>query len=371
MHAVVAVLAHPTAIKDNGYPVGEQEAGVRTFGLRSAGAVLSVGVLAISLTGCGAGSGEDGKEITVYSGRNKALVQPLIDQFSKATGITVNVRYGETAAMASQILEEGDKTNADVFLAQDAGALGAVSKESLFAPLPADITERVPQQYRAVDGTWVGVTGRVRVLVYNADKVTAADLPRSVYELTDGRWKGRVGIAPTNASFQAFITAMRVKDGDEKARSFLNGLKANDVQIREHNKSIVADVDAGALDAGLVNHYYLYEKAEEVGKPVAELIAKLHFFSGGDPGGLVNVSGVGVTTHAEKDADVREFVDYLLGEDGQTYFTEANFEYPLIAGVAPAKGLPALSELDPPAVDLNDLDSLDQTVNMITSAGLA
>jgi iron(III) transport system substrate-binding protein len=332
--------------------------------------LLSVAV-AIGVTGCGAVGGGDDKEITVYSGRAKSLVQPLIDKFSKATGITVNVRYGETAAMASQMLEEGEKTGADVFLAQDAGALGAVSKEGLFTKLPTDVTDRVPEQYRAADGTWVGVTGRVRVLVYNADKVAEADLPRSVYDLTTGTWKGRVGIAPTNGSFQAFVTGVRVRDGEDKARAFLEGLKANEVQIREHNKSIVADVDAGTLDAGLVNHYYVYEKAEEVGKPVEQLKARLHFFSGGDPGGLVNVSGIGVTRHAADNADVRRFVDHLLGTEGQTYFTETNFEYPLIKGVTQAKGLPSLSELDPPAINLNDLDSLDQTVEMITDVGLA
>lgn len=339
-------------------------------GLRSVVVLLSVAVV-VGLTGCGAAGGGDGKEITVYSGRAKSLVQPLIDEFSKATGITVNVRYGETAAMASQMLEEGDKTGADVFLAQDAGALGAVSKEGLFAKLPTDVIQRIPERYRAADATWVGVTGRVRVLVYNVDKVAEADLPKSVYDLTGSAWKGRVGIAPTNGSFQAFVTGIRVKDGDDKAREFLNGLKANDVQIREHNKSIVAGVDEGTLDSGLVNHYYVYEKAEEVGKPVEQLKARLHFFSGGDPGGLVNVSGIGVTRHAADNADVRKFVDHLLSTEGQTYFTETNFEYPLIEGVSPAKGLPSLSELDPPAINLNDLDSLDQTVKMITEAGLA
>ncbi|HEX2417326.1 MAG TPA: iron ABC transporter substrate-binding protein [Micromonosporaceae bacterium] len=343
---------------------------MRTFGLRSVIAVLSVGVV-IGLAGCGVAGGDGESEITVYSGRAKSLVQPVIDDFSEATGITVNVRYGQTAAMASQILEEGDKTGTDVFLAQDAGALGAVSKEGLFAKLPSEITGRVSEQYRATDHTWVGVTGRVRVLVYNVDKVSEAELPHSVYELADPKWKSRVGIAPTNGSFQAFVTGMRVKDGDAKARDFLKGLKANDAQIREHNNSIVADVNTGTLDVGLVNHYYVYEKAEEVGKPVDELKARLHFFQGGDPGGLVNVSGVGVTKHSADDADVRKFVDYLLSKNGQSYFTKTNFEYPLIEGVAPAEGLPGLSELDPPAVNLNNLDSLDQTVQMITDSGLA
>lgn len=339
--------------------------------IRFAAAVLTAGALVVGLAGCGAGSGEPDSGITVYSGRAKQLVQPLFDKFTKATGIKVNVRYGATAAMASQLLEEGDRTKADVFLSQDAGALGAVAAKDMLAPLPEDISTRVAERYRSSDGTWVGVTGRARVLVYNADKVTPAELPKSVYELTDKKWQGRVGVAPTNASFQAFVTGMRVKDGDEKARAFLTALKANNVQTREGNVTIVSDVDAGKLDVGLVNHYYVYEKAKEAGKPAEELTAKLHFFTGGDPGGLVNVSGVGVTKRAAGDAEVRKFIDYLLGKDAQTYFSQTLFEYPLVAGVPIAKGLPALTDLAPPAIDLNDLESLETTVKMITDAGLA
>ncbi|MGH3712770.1 MAG: iron ABC transporter substrate-binding protein [Micromonosporaceae bacterium] len=344
---------------------------MRIFRIRSTVAVLSAAVLAIGLAGCGAGDEKNDKEITVYSGRAKGLVQPVIDKFSKATGITVNVRYGETAAMASQLLEEGDKTTADVFLAQDAGALGAVAGKGLFVKLPDKVTGLVPEQYRSSEGKWVGVTGRARVLVYDSQTFKPADLPKSVYDLTGASWKGKVGIAPTNGSFQAFVTGMRVKDGDNRARDFLRSLKANDVQIRENNVTIVSEVDKGKLPAGLVNHYYLFEQAHEAGKSVDAMRAKLHFFTGGDPGGLVNVSGVGITKRAEGDQDTATFVEYLLGKDGQTYFAEELFEYPLVDAVKPAEGLPALSELETPKIDLEDLESLDVTLKMITDAGLA
>ncbi|MGH3737161.1 MAG: iron ABC transporter substrate-binding protein [Micromonosporaceae bacterium] len=344
---------------------------MRTFGIRSAVAVLSAATLAIGLAGCGGGKTADDKEITVYSGRGKSLVQPVIDEFTKKTGITVKVRYGKTSEMASQLLEEGDKTVADVFLAQDAGALGAVAAKGLFAPLPEKVLTQVPEQYRSGKKTWVGVTGRSRVMVYDSQTVTKEQLPQSVYDLTAPEWKGKVAIAPPNGSFQAFVTGMRVKDGDKTTLEFLKGLKANDVQLRQNNVTIVSEVNQGKIAAGLVNHYYLFEQAHEAGTTADKMRAQLHFFTGGDPGALVNVSGVGITKTSAKDSDAAAFVEYLLGKDAQTYFADTLYEYPLIGSVPPAEGLPALSELQTPELDLEDLESLDATLKMITEAGLA
>jgi len=340
-------------------------------------ALVACGLLTTSAAACGTAAGQESqpvigdKKITLYSGRSESLVKPVIEKFEKATGITVEVRYGGTSQMAAQLLEEGERTRADLFLAQDAGALGAVAKKGLFAPLPAEVTSKVPEPYRARGGEWVGVTGRSRVLVYNADLVPAADLPTSVFDLTDPKWRGKVGIAPTNGSFQAFVTALRVQHGDERAEQFLAGLKANDAQVRENNVMIVADVNDGKLAAGLVNHYYVYELAKEKGTSVDGLAAKLHFFPGGDIGALVNVSGVGVLKRSAADPDVRAFVDYLLGPEAQTYFAEETFEYPLIEEVSAAPGLPPLADLDVPDIDLNDLDTLERTVEMIKNARLA
>jgi iron(III) transport system substrate-binding protein len=201
--------------------------------------------------------------------------------------------------------------------------------------------------------------------------VAGDDLPKSVFELTEPEWKGRVGIAPTNGSFQAFITAMRVEHGQQRTQDFLNGLKANDAQIREGNAPIVADVEDGRLAAGLVNHYYVYELATEKGTSIDALKAKNYFFPDGDIGALVNVSGAGVPKGAGDDPDARAFVDYLLGSQAQTYFAQETYEYPLVAGVSSARGLPQLSSLNTPDVDLGDLDDLQTTVEMIRESGLA
>ncbi|MFI2367978.1 iron ABC transporter substrate-binding protein [Streptomyces sp. NPDC018833] len=351
--------------------------------MRRAKATAAGGLLALSLAACGGGESAEGqpaagvgqqtsdRKITVYSGRSESLVKPVLDSFRKASGITVEVRYGDTAAMAAQLQEEGDRSPADVFLAQDAGALGAVAKRDLFTTLPDEVLDKVPDTYRAKDGEWVGVTGRVRTMVYNTDQVPAADLPNSVFDVTAPQWKGKIGIAPTNGSFQAFITAMRVQQGDQKTKDFLAGLKANDAQIREGNAPIVADVNAGRIAAGLVNHYYVYELAKEEGTTVDALKAKNHFFPGGNIGSLVNVSGVGVLKKAGDDPDARALVDYLLGTEAQTYFAEETYEYPLVAGVDSAPGLPKLSSLNAPDIDLDDLDDLKTTVEMIKTSGLA
>jgi iron(III) transport system substrate-binding protein len=273
--------------------------------------------------------------------------------------------------MAAQLVEEGDRSPADVFLAQDAGALGAVNKRNLFATLPSEVTGKVPPAYRADNNTWVGVSARARVLVYNPSLVPQADLPASVFDLTGPKWKGKVAIAPTNGSFQAFVTAVRVQHGEARAREFFSGLKANGVQARDNNIAIVEDVDAGKIPMGLVNHYYLGEIAKERGTTPQNMTAKLHFFSPGDSGAMVNVSGVGVMAKAADDPDVRAFVDYLLSTDAQTQFAQQTFEYPVVAGAPAPAYVPALADLKPPAINLNDLESLEASIKLIKETGLA
>ncbi|MET1086867.1 MAG: iron ABC transporter substrate-binding protein [Arthrobacter sp.] len=310
------------------------------------------------------------KVVTLYSGRSESLVKPLLEEFTAATGIKVEARYGDTAQMAAQLVEEGSKSPSDIFLAQDAGALGAVANAGLFSNLPEATISLVPEAYRDAESQWVGVTGRARVLVYNKDLVAEAELPKTVQELNDAKYAGKVGVAPTNASFQSFVTALRQLEGEEAATDYLNGLAANDPQIRERNGMIVADVNDGKIPFGLVNHYYLYQLAKEKGVDPSDLKAANHIFPDGNIGSLVNVAGAGLVKHAA-DADGQALLDFLLSEKGQSYFAEKTHEYPMIPGVPSPSGLPALKDIMVPNVDLNKLDDLATTVKMITEAGLA
>lgn len=308
------------------------------------------------------------QKVVLYSGRSKDLVQPLLDTFARQTGVVVEVRYAGTAELAAQLLEEGQASPADAFLSQDAGALGALSRVGRLAVLPQGTLDRVVPKFRAADGTWVGVSGRARVIAYDGRAVPESQVPKSVFELTDPRWKGKVAIAPTNASFQSFVTAMRVMSGEERTRQWLGALAANQPKVYEGNADILKAVDAGQVPLGLINHYYWYELAAEDGIEIVN--AKIAWLAPGDPGALVNVAGVGVLAGADRPETARRLVDHLLTPAAQRYFAEQTSEYPLVAEVPPRGDLPPLSQVSGPHVDLSRLDSLERTLVLLQEAGL-
>jgi iron(III) transport system substrate-binding protein len=343
-------------------------------------APLSITALAATgllLAGCAAPAPSDDAmpvvptadgEFTLYSGRDEELVQPLIDQFTEDTGIVVEVRYGNTAELGALLLEEGDATPANVFLSQDAGALGALSQAGLFTTLPDDVTSAIPAGFTSTDGSWVGVTGRARVVVFDGERLAADELPDTIDEYVSDEWNGRLAVAPTNASFQSFVTALRVLEGDDAAAEWVSALADNNPQIFEGNSQILTAVDEGAVELGLVNHYYWYGAAAEVG--AENMRAQLKFLSPGDAGSIVNVSGAGILNGSELDADALEFVRDLVSEAAQQYFVEQTFEYPLLPGVAAPEGLPSLESLITPGLDLSDLDDLATTQRLLADAGL-
>ncbi|MDH4176596.1 MAG: iron ABC transporter substrate-binding protein [Thermoleophilia bacterium] len=323
-------------------------------------------VLAATLATAACGGGDGSGPLTVYSGREEELVAPLFEMFTEATGIDVEVRYGDSAELAAAINEEGGNSPADVFFAQDPGSLGAVDAE--LTELPTDVLDRVDRRFRDDGGRWVGTSGRSRVLVYNTDALSEADLPGSVFDLTDPVWKGRIGIAPTNASFQAFVTAMRLAAGDERTRAWLEGLKANDPKTYEKNTPIVEAVAAGEVDVGLVNHYYLYLVREE--QPAAPIAN--HFFDPADPGALVSVAGAGALASSNQPDDAQRFVEFLLSEEAQRFYVEdaEEAEYPLVAGIPAAEGLPPIEQLQGPDVDLSSFGGeLASTIEMLRETG--
>jgi iron(III) transport system substrate-binding protein len=304
--------------------------------------------------------------ITVYSGRSEELVGPLLEMFTDETGIEVEARYGDTAEMANLILTEGENTPADVFFAQDAGALGAVADEGLLATLPDELVGTVDERFASPDGEWVGVSGRARVVAYNTDVLSEEDLPDSIFGFTDPAWRGRIGWAPTNGSFQSFVTALRVIEGEERAREWLEGIQANEPRVYEGNNPALDAVIAGEVDVAFINHYYLMQRLEEEpDAPAANL-----YLTDGDPGALVNVAGVGTLTTSDNAEAAQVFVEYLLSTEAQDYFATETKEYPLIEGVEPDPNLPPLEEIGTPEIDLSDLSDLEGTLELLQEVGI-
>ena len=326
-------------------------------------ATLAVLVAALAATGCGGGS--DGP-LTIYSGREEELVAPLFEMFSEETGIELEVRYGDSAELAATIAEEGGNSPADLFWAQDPGSLGSV--ESQLAELSQEILDRVDTRFRDTEGRWVGTSGRSRVIVYNTDALSEDAVPDSVFDLIDPKWKGRIGIAPTNASFQAFVTAMRLSEGDERTRQWLLDLKQNEPKEYEKNTPIVEAAAAGEIDVGLVNHYYLYlVKEEQPDAPIAN-----RFLAPGDPGALVSVAGAAVLASSDQEDDAERFVEFLLSDEAQRFYVEEaeEAEYPLVHGIEPKEGLPPLEELEGPDVDLTSFGTEHEaTIELLRETG--
>ncbi len=318
-------------------------------------------------SGDGAGTA-DGTSVVVYSGRSEELVGPLFEEFTAETGIPVEVRYGDTAELAAQIIEEGDASPADLYFGQDAGALGALDAAGQCAPLPAAIAETVPAQYRAADGNWTGVTGRARVIAYDSSQLDVEDVPTSVFELTDPKWAGQVAIAPTNGSFQAFVTAMRVAAGDDATLEWLQGMVDNDAQLYEKNSLIRDAVDSGEVQLGLINHYYWYQKAAEVGEDAMNV--QLAFTEAGDPGTLVNVAGACVIAPSANQEGAGELLTWMMTPAIQQWFVENTYEYPLTPGVAGPAGVPAIEQVQGPDVPLAELEDLPGTLQMLQDVGL-
>jgi iron(III) transport system substrate-binding protein len=302
----------------------------------------------------------------VYSGRTQDLIGPLLERFEEQTGVAVNVRYGDSAEMAGAVLEEGDKPRADVLLVQDAGNIGQVAEAGRLLPLERPLLDKVPAQFRSPESLWVGLSGRARVVVYNTDEVQESELPATVSGFTDPRWRDRLAWAPTNGSFQAFVTAFRVMEGEAAARGWLEGVKSNNPREFPNNSAIVEAVGRGEVDAGFVNHYYLYRLRAEgrAGKAANKI------FGEGDPGSLVNVSAAGIVKGGDRAAEARRLVEFLLSDESQRYFAERTFELPVVATVAGQVDLPAISSLPPPEVDLSKLDDAKGTIDLLTQLGI-
>ena len=307
----------------------------------------------------------DPGSLVVYSGRSESLVGPIIEQFAEASGIDVKVKYGSTFEIAATLLEEGDNSPADVFFAQDPGGLGAISE--MLDSLPGDVVLMVPEWARSPDGSWVGISGRARVIVYSAELVDESELPVSVKDLTDPKWKGRIGWPPTNSSFRTMVTAMRLMWGEDETRQWLLDMQANDPGVFPKNTPIVAAAGAGEVAVGLVNHYYLHRFIQEEGDDFA---ARNLFLKNGGPDSLVMVAGAGILNTSENRDNAEDFMRFMLSRVAQQYFAGQTFEYPLVEGVKTHRLLPPIDTLNGPDIDLSELSDLQGTDALLRETGV-
>lgn len=344
---------------------------------------LALAMLCLLAAACGdsdadgAGSGASGdaadggslagETITVYSGRGEDLIGPVLAEFEAETGADVVVNYLSSSEAALLIESEGDQSPADVVISQSPGAIGFLDERDLLAELGDDTLGRLDESFRSGDGTWAGITGRVRVLVYNTDAVGEDELPDSILDLGGDQFAGRVGVAPGNGSFQDFVTAMRAELGEDETEAWLTALADNDSPNYAKNSAIVDAVTRGEVDMGLVNHYYLAEALEED----PNLPAANHVFPEGDLGSLLIVSAAAVLESSDNPESAESLIAYLLSDEAQEASANGEKEYPLVEGVAAPDGLEPLEDLAAVVVDLDVLaGGLTGTQELIDNSGI-
>jgi iron(III) transport system substrate-binding protein len=308
----------------------------------------------------------DGKVVlTVYSGRGESLVGPLFERVPADAPFTVQVQYGKTAEMVTRLIAEGDQSPADVIFAQDSGHLGVLTARDVLAPLPSTILSQVNSRFSDPDGKWVGTSGRLRVLVYNSEKLNHETLPKSLEDLADPKWKGRLGWAPTNGSLHAHLSALRHAWGEDKTREWLQAVVANAPTRYPKNSPQVAAANEGAIDIGWVNHYYLHRLDKE-----GRTAQNWSFPSDGDVGNMLMVSGVGIRKGSKNVKAAHAFIEWLLSEGVQTYFAQEGFEYPTRPGIETHADVPSLGTNQLADVNQAHLADLGPTRTMLTELGL-
>ena len=306
--------------------------------------------------------------LTVYSGQHEQTVSKLVADFEKQTGIKVAVRSADEATLANQIIQEGSRSPADVFFAENPPALQALAERGLLATVPASTLKAVPSADSSPKHAWVGVSARAAALVYNTKLVKDGDLPTSLLDLASPKWKGKVAIAPGETDFQPLLTSIAHLRGKAAALAWLKGIKSN-AKVYDDNELIVAAVNKGKVATGLVDHYYWYRLRDEVG--ASNTHSALHYFAPHDPGMLVDVSGAAILRSSQNSAEAKRFLAYLVGKRAQTIIaTSESYEYPLGSGVTTKKVAVPLSQLVPARVSAAQLGDGKAALVMLQQVGL-
>jgi iron(III) transport system substrate-binding protein len=334
-------------------------------------AVVAAGTLAAGLAACGgdgsASSGDGKATITLYNAQHEDLMTLMVDAFTAATGIKVEIRSGEDPELANQIVQEGDGSPADVFVTENSPAMTLVDRAGRFSKIDPATLAQVPPQYAPSNGDWVGFAARSTVFAYNRGQVATDELPASIMDLAQPQWQGRFGVAAAGADFQAIVSAVLAVKGEAATAEWLAGVKRN-AKVYEGNSAAMRAVNAGEVSAAVIYHYYWYQDQAEGGDNSTNV--ELHFFGNQDPGAFVGVSGAGVLKASDHQAEAQQLVNYLTGPAGQTVLAESDaLEYSVSADVPTNPKLKPLAELDPPAIDISTLNG-PEVVELMQQAGL-
>ena len=328
------------------------------------GMCLLIAFIILPTASCTSGS----DELVVYSSRTSSLVQPLLEQYADQTGTNIRVRYASTASLVATLLEEGANSPADVIYLGEPSGWGALSESGVLSQLTDGLLNSVDPRFRSSRGEWVGTSGRSKVVVYNTENVVPErDLPESIMDFTDPKWKGRIGWAPTHGEWQISLMSISLVEGESTARAWLASIKDNDPRRYPNLISIVQAVANGEVDVGFVNHYYVPRLIAEQGDG---LKARNYYLGKGDPGATIDVAGVAIHKSTGSGKAAEDFIEYMLDVPAQEYFAQKTHEYPLSAGVAASGNLPPLSSLDPPHIDLADLSDLKGTIALLRDTGV-
>ena len=332
-----------------------------------------VAVAALALAACGSGDSATGEapldpsKLTIYSAQHANLVDAWVKGFTADTGIQVQVRQGKDSSMGNQLVAEGDKTQADVFLTENSPAMTVVQNAGLLSPVEQSTLDQVSQQYRPSSGEWVGIAARSTVLIYNPSKISEADLPASMLDLADPKWKGKWGAAPSGADFQAIVSGVLQAEGADRTETWLKGLKEN-AKVYQNNIATMKAVNAGEVPMGIMYHYYWYRDQALTKEGSAN--TKLHYFKGEDVGAFVSVSAGGVLKASTKQADAQKFLAWVTSAKGQEALVSSkSMEYAVGEGVASDPALPPLDSLQAPSIDPFTHDG-PEVIKLMTAAGI-
>lgn len=308
--------------------------------------------------------------LVIFSGRSDKFVKPVINAFTQATGIKVIIHAGKSTGLLNKLRQEGAKSSADLYLSNDAGSLQKGTEFGLFSVLPSEISAQIPDNYRATDNTWVGLSARARVLVVNKNS-SAANSISSVFDLADPKWKGRLGITnSTNESYIAGITVYMLAVGKDKTEKWLKGMKNNvDGKVFNKHSKIVKAVASGKKDVGLVNHYYIYRHLDKYPDAPIKIVIPDQAKDG--IGVAWNVAGIAIVKNTNKRKSAEKLVAFLISKAGQKQFAEANHEYPTRKGIAASPKVPVVGSFKVADVPMARLGSdRNATIDLIESVGM-